>query len=121
MYTASVGKYYQNFWFNLRTFLTPSDRNISHSYSGTVRYYTKGANDYLGVHFGTGISPEENRSNLLEGSLYKMKTFKLGADYNFSVHKRNLFSISATYFNQEYKPMLKGNQLDISLGFVRNF
>jgi YaiO family outer membrane protein len=121
MYTASVGKYYQNFWFNLRTFLTPSDSNISHSYTGTIRYYTKGANDYLGFHFGTGISPEENRNNLLEGSLYKMKTYKAGVDYNFSIQKRNLFSISATYFNQEYQPLQKGNQLDISLGYVRNF
>lgn len=121
MYTASVGKYYQNFWFNLRTFLTPSNSNVSHSYSGTIRYYTKGANDYLGIHFGTGISPEESRNNLLEGSLYKMKTFKMGVDYNFSIQKRNLFSISATYFNQEYQPKQKGNQLDVSLGYVRNF
>lgn len=36
MYTGSVGKYYQNFWFNLRTFVTPSDNTISHSYTGTV-------------------------------------------------------------------------------------
>ncbi|HJY13999.1 MAG TPA: YaiO family outer membrane beta-barrel protein, partial [Flavobacterium sp.] len=31
MYTASVGKYYKNFWFNLRTYITPDNKNISHS------------------------------------------------------------------------------------------
>ncbi|GAA4169331.1 hypothetical protein GCM10022218_06000 [Sphingobacterium ginsenosidimutans] len=121
MYTASVGKYYQNFWFNLRTYLTPGEKNISQSYTGTVRYYTKGANDYFGFSAGTGLSPEENRNNLLDNAPYKLKTFKVGAEYNFSVKQSNLFSISSTYYNQEFRPKEKGNQLDIILGYIRKF
>lgn len=120
MYTASLGKYYSNLWFNLRTYLTPSNSNISHSYTGTVRYYTGGANDYLGFQIGTGISPEDNRNNLLIES-YKLKTFKVGAEYNFSIARNNLLGISATYFNQEYKPKEKGNQLDLSVSYSRVF
>lgn len=121
MYTGSVGKYFHNFWFNMRTFITPSSSNISHSYTGTVRYYTKGANDFIGFQIGTGISPEDNRNNLLDRSPYKMKTFKAGVDYNFAIQKRTICSISATYFNQEYLPQTKGNQFDVSVGIVRNF
>lgn len=121
MYTASVGKYYSNYWFNLKTFLTPSAQNISHSYTGTIRYYTKGAQDYIGFQLGTGISPEDNRANLLGLEAYKLKTYKIGADYNFSFKKTNFFSLSATYFNQEYKPKTKGNQFDISVGYVKTF
>ncbi len=121
MYTASVGKYYQNFWFNLRTYLTPSEKNISQSYTGTVRYYTKGANDYLGFIIGTGLSPEENRNNLLDNAAYKLKTFKVGAEYNFSIKQSNLLSISSTYYNQEFRPKERGNQLDIVLGYIRKF
>jgi YaiO family outer membrane protein len=121
MYTASVGKYYQNFWFNLRTYLTPGEKNISQSYTGTVRYYTKGANDYFGFSAGTGLSPEENRNNLLDNASYKLKTFKVGAEYNFSVKQSNLFSISGTYYNQEFRPKERGNQLDIILGYIRKF
>lgn len=121
MYTASVGKYYKNFWFNLRTYITPDDKNISHSYTGTVRYYTKGANDYFAVQAGTGISPEEYRNNLLENTVYKLKTFKVGAEYDFSIRKTNLFSLSAMFYNQEYRPGEKGNQFDITLGFAKNF
>lgn len=121
MYTASVGKYYQNYWFNLRTFITPSDKNISHSYTGTVRYYTKGANDYIGFMIGTGISPDDSRSYLLGDRTYKLKTFKVGADYNFSIKRTNLFSIGATYFNQEYKIAEKGNQIDLSIGYTKTF
>lgn len=121
MYTASVGKYYRNYWFNLKTYLTPGDTNISQSYTATVRYYTKGANDYWSLQVGTGISPEESLNTLLEYETYKLKTFKVGGSYNFSYKKVNFFSISATYFNQEYLPETKGNQFDISIGYSKNF
>lgn len=121
MYTASVGKYYQNYWFNVRTYLTPSNEDISQSYAATVRYYTKGANDYLGFVLGTGISPDDSRSNLIENYSYKLKTFKVGAEYNFSIKRSNLISLSAMYFNQEYKPKEKGNQIDLSIGYIKTF
>lgn len=120
MYTASVGKYYKNFWFNLRTYITPDNRNISHSYTGTVRYYTKSAQDYVAFQIGTGISPEENRNNLLENETFKLKTFKIGAEYNFTL-KTNAFSLGTMYYNQEYRPDEKGNQFDITLGYTRRF
>ncbi|MFC5871997.1 YaiO family outer membrane beta-barrel protein [Chryseobacterium arachidis] len=120
MYTASVGKYYKNFWFNIRTYLTPDNKNISHSYTGTVRYYTKSAQDYFAFQIGTGISPEESRNNLLENETFKLKTFKIGGEYNFSI-KRNLFSVGTMYYNQEYRPNEKGNQFDITLGYTRKF
>ncbi|PRD56669.1 YaiO family outer membrane beta-barrel protein [Sphingobacterium gobiense] len=121
MYTASVGKYYKNLWFNFRTYLTPDHTNISHSYTGTMRYYTKGANDYFALQVGTGISPEESINALLETYNYKLKTLKFGGEYNFSINKLNLFSIAATYYNQEYRPDEKGNQFDISIGYIKAF
>lgn len=120
MYTAAVGKYYKNFWFNLRTYITPDSKNISHSYTATVRYYTKSAQDYFAFQIGTGISPEENRNNLLENETFKLKTFKVGAEYNFS-YRTNLFSVGTMYYNQEFRPGEKGNQFDITLGYTRKF
>ncbi|SDI53520.1 outer membrane protein, YaiO family [Chryseobacterium taeanense] len=120
LYTASVGKYYKNFWFNLRTYITPDNKNISHSYTGTVRYYTKSSHDYFAFQIGKGISPEENRSNLLENETFKLKTFKVGAEYNFAVY-RNFFSVGTMYYNQEYLPNVKGNQFDVTLGYTRKF
>ena len=121
MYTASVGKYYKNYWFNLRTYLTPDNKNISHSYTGTVRYYTKGANDYFGIQVGSGISPEESTNNLLANENFKLKTFKVGCEYTFSVKKLNIFTLTFLYSNQEYRINQKGNQFDFSIGYTRNF
>jgi YaiO family outer membrane protein len=86
-----------------------------------MRYYTKGAYDYFGFQIGTGISPEESINNLLQNETYKLKTFKIGGEYNFSINKSNLFSVSATYYNQEYRPNEKGNQYDINLGYTKTF
>ncbi|RKS97530.1 YaiO family outer membrane beta-barrel protein [Chryseobacterium defluvii] len=121
MLTASAGKYYKNFWFNLRTYITPNKENIAHSYTGTVRYYTKSAQDYFALQVGTGISPEEYRNNLLENESFKLKTFKIGAEYNFSIQKTNLFSVSTVYYNQEYLPNKKGNQFDLLVGYTKKF
>lgn len=121
MYTASVGKYYKNYWFNVRTYLTPDHKNISHSYTGTVRYYTKGANDYFGIQVGSGISPEESTNNLLANENFKLKTFKAGCEYTFSVKKLNIFTLTFLYSNQEYRINQKGNQFDFSIGYTRNF
>lgn len=120
LYTASVGKYYKNFWFNLRAYLTPGNSHVSQSYTATVRYYTRSAQDYFAFQIGSGISPEENRNNLLGNDIYKLKTFKVGAEYNFSV-KANLFSIGAMYYNQEYLPNTTGSQFDVNLGYTVKF
>lgn len=121
LYTASVGKYYKNLWFNFRTYLTPQSSSIAQSYTGTVRYYTGGAHDYISLQAGSGITPDENRSNLLQDESYRLKTFKIGADYNFTINRRNLVSIGAMYYNQEFRPATSGNQFDVNLGYTVRF
>ena len=121
IYTIGAGKYYKNFWFNARTYLTPGNSRISQSYTITTRYYLKGADDYLSFYFGKGISPDEQYQSLQLNSIYKLQTTKLGAGYRFSVHKMNIFSLSGTYENVEYLPKTKGNQVDLSIGYQRRF
>ena len=52
VYTLGLGKYYKNYWFNFRTYLTPSDSALSQSYALTVRYYFGGADDFIGARIG---------------------------------------------------------------------
>lgn len=61
MYTASLGQYYENFWYNIRAFIGPNQDRISQSYAANVRYYPKGALDYWGLQIGTGIEPDDSR------------------------------------------------------------
>ncbi|WP_421938697.1 YaiO family outer membrane beta-barrel protein [Pedobacter sp.] len=122
IYTASVGKYYKNFWFNFRTYLTPSNESVSQSFSLTTRYYLGGADDYLSIALGTGVSPDDQRNNVLIGAQkYKLKSNNISLSYRMSVERLNIFNIKVGLDNQEYLRDTKGNQLDIGLGYIRRF
>ena len=123
IYTASVGKYYKSFWFNFRTYLTPSNSSISQSYSFHVRYYTGGADDYLALGIGTGISPDDPRNIILlnNGNNYKLHSNNISGAFYHTFKRFNIFFINASLDNQEYQFQTHGNQLDIGVGYLRRF
>ncbi|CAN5490562.1 hypothetical protein BH11BAC3_BH11BAC3_17030 [soil metagenome] len=121
IYTLALGKYYKNFWFNARTYLTPSVSRISQSYTLTTRYYLKGADNYLSFFIGKGISPDDRGQVSQLNNVYKLQSKKIGAGYRFAAGKLNLFSIGAAYEQVEYLPKTTGNQVNFSAGYQRRF
>lgn len=121
MYTLAVGKYYKNFWFNGRAYLTPADTRISQSYNLTTRYYLGGADDYISLFFGEGISPDDMSLAIQLNNDYKLLTKRVGAGYKFTLKTMNIFSLSASFENVEYQPKNTGNQLTLSVGYQRRF
>ena len=122
IYTASLGKYWSNFLFTARTYLTPSSTDISQSYNFSARYYLKGADDYIGLSVGSGISPDDNSQNIqFSDKQNKLSSKKISADFNHTFLKWNIISISAGIINQEYKPSKRGNQFNVSVGLSRQF
>jgi YaiO family outer membrane protein len=122
IYTASLGKYWSNFLFTARTYLTPSSNNISQSYHFSARYYLKGADDYIGLSVGSGISPDDNNQNIqFSNKENQLSSKKISADFNHTFLKWNIISISTGIINQEYKPSETGNQFNVSVGLSRRF
>ncbi|KAA9036348.1 YaiO family outer membrane beta-barrel protein [Ginsengibacter hankyongi] len=122
IYTAAIGKYYKNFLFNLRTYITPSGGSLSQSYNLTGRYYLEGADDFIGLTIGTGISPDDNTQNIqFSTKQNKLSSKKISAAFSHTFLKWNILSVSAGLINQEYLPSVKGNQIDISLGISHRF
>ena len=122
IYTASLGKYWKSFLFTARTYITPSTTDVSQSYSLTSRYYLKGADDYIGLSLGTGISPDDNNQNIqYSNKQNKLSSRKISADFNHTFLKWNIISVSAGLINQEYQPSVKGNQYNISVGLSHRF
>jgi YaiO family outer membrane protein len=121
IYTLALGKYYKNYWLNVRTYLTPAKNNIAQSYTLNFRYYYGGADDYLSLSAGTGISPDDTQNNVLLASTYQLKSTNLSAAYRHAVNFKNIFSIGLTWFNQEYKQQTWGNQYNINLTYQFRF
>lgn len=122
IYTASIGKYYKSFWFNLRTYLTPSNDDISRSFALTARYYYGGADDYLSLRLGTGISPDDPQSSVLLGNTgYKLRSNNVTLGYRKLIGSLNILTLSLGLDNQEYLRDTRGNQIDFGVGYMRRF
>ncbi|WP_419213456.1 YaiO family outer membrane beta-barrel protein [Maribacter sp. X9] len=123
IYTLGIGKYYSSFWFNFRTYLTPSNSSVSQSYSLTTRYYLGGADDFISFKIGTGLSPDDNVNSVSfdPNNIYKLKSYGVDVGYRKLFLDTNVLIISAFMENQEYNVNTKGNQFSVSLGYIKRF
>lgn len=117
--TAYLGKYYKNYLFGVRTYLVPGGIGLSQSYNAFGRYYFGGADDYLELLLGTGISPDERSTNQLIAS--HLKTYKASAEYRHTFNTLNILSINVSILNQELQTGIKGNQFQAGVGYQRRF
>lgn len=121
VYTASVGKYYSNFWFNLRTYLTPGEGDLSRSFAFTTRYYTAGADDFITLGLGTGISPDDQRNNINYSINTSLISYKFNLGYQRTVGRQNIIGAMATWYYEEFREKTYGNQVNIGIILQRRF
>ncbi|WP_207531664.1 YaiO family outer membrane beta-barrel protein [Desertivirga arenae] len=121
VYTLSAGKYVKNYWFNFRTYLTPSGNDISQSYALTFRYYYGGSDDYFSVGAGTGISPDETSNNILLNTGYKLRSNNITGSFRHLFNRTNVLALNASWQNQEYRRDTRGNQFTVGLGYQKRF
>jgi YaiO family outer membrane protein len=122
VYTFAVGKYYKNFLFTARTYQTPSNLGFSQSYSLSGRYFLKGADDYVGLSMGSGISPDDNGQAVLFNVKQDMLSSRqISASFYHTFLKWNILSMGVGEINQEYQKGVKGNQVDVWVGLSHRF
>ena len=121
IYTGYAGKYYHNFLFGLRTYITPGSTGNSKSYSISSRYYFKGADDYLGLSIGTGLSPDDRVLNYQYNNKLQLHSKQAALSFNHTFATYNMLTLRAGWVNQEYKQSFKGNEIDLSIGYQRRF
>jgi len=113
IYTAALGKYYSNFWFSLRTFITPSVQYASHSYSLIIRYYLSGADDYIAVSGGSGISPD---ASSIDNQNYWLKSNSGGIEYQSKITNTIIIDLSGDYSNEERLPGSFISEFTVGMG-----
>ena len=123
VYTLGLGKYYKNYWFNFRTYLTPSDSALSQSYALTVRYYFGGADDFIGARIGTGISPDDNANSALfnGATITRLRSNNLTLFYRKLLGATHVLTAQAGLEDQEYAADSSGLQFSVSVGFIKRF
>jgi YaiO family outer membrane protein len=116
IYTASLEKYYRNYWFSFRTYLTPKNGDVSQSYWLESRRYLRNSKNYIGLELATGVSPDEARGNFLSPDVYKYKSKKFRLSYQDRLGKtdRLLYLLKIGYEREEYQVNEKRNVVSFS-------
>ncbi len=87
--TNSLGHYRGNYYFSLRSYITPQPNNLTRvSGNLLVRKYLKDAENYVGALFGMGYSPElrqlKDGDELLAETLLYIESQRLRLEYQFT-------------------------------------
>lgn len=120
VYTATVGKYAGNYWFSLRSFITPSDNGTSVSEMLQIRRYFSDPENYLGLRLGYGISPDDNRNLIDKGQKLSLKTRSVKLEYNHLFARRWILKTGAVWGKEEFLPKDFDDYftLDLSLQYL---
>ncbi len=122
IYTGALGKYYKDYWFSLRTFITPGNTGISQSLFLTTRRYFSSADHHLSLIVGVGASPDEaTRDLFLLDKRSSLQAQKLRLEYQYGFKNNILINLRAGYENQEYFPDLYRKDLSFGITLEKRF
>jgi YaiO family outer membrane protein len=123
IYTAYLGKYYKSWLWSGRVYVTPATyiNTVSVSYTIAARYYYGSADDYIGASAGYGISPDDRNNVIQLDSKTRLLSYNLSAYFKKKIKRRNVFSASAGWVNQEYLPATRGNQFQTGIAWQYRF
>jgi YaiO family outer membrane protein len=118
IYTGALSKYYGQWLFTGRTYITPNSVGTSRSYHGSFRRYFKDGGTYAGLRYGRGGWREElrNRSDfeILDSDVY-------AADVNIVLRGRLELSVSGSYSREDRVERLDLRQYSLSTGMGFRF
>lgn len=86
MFTGSLGLYSGNYYFSFRPYFTPNDAGVSKSGTISIRKYKSDQDNYMGISFGLGYSPQINDFDpiLNQDIIIDLKSQSANINYNFT-------------------------------------
>lgn len=118
IYTASVGKYVGNWWFNLRGNLIPGTGNsLGTSANLQARYYFKTGEDFFSLQLSSGVSPDEETRDPTQ----LLNSYRARIGYQQLITQRFMVYAFSGYSQDELGPDRFRNNLNFSLGVEYRF
>jgi YaiO family outer membrane protein len=126
IYTGSLSKYVNRFWFSVRPFITPKPNGTSYIYYVSFRYfYVKSMNSYVTATFSSGRNPYEyytldSLSNTVVNT-YSLQSKRIKLDLYTVIAKYNVLKVSVAYDQREYRLNTFRDHGIFGLGYERLF
>lgn len=118
IYTASLGKYVGNWWFNLRSNLIPGTGNsLGTSANLQARYYFKTGEDFFSLQLSSGVSPDEETRDPTQ----LLNSYRARAGYQQLITDRFMIYGFTGYSRDELGPDRFRNNFNFSLGVEYRF
>ena len=103
IYSGSISNYYKDYYFSVRTFITPRDsiirevltKKTSVSVVANIRTYFGDSDNYFGVRAGTGVSPDESAVSLDVAAF--LPSYNVGFEFQKNAFGRWLIKTDMTY------------------------
>ncbi|WP_318312728.1 YaiO family outer membrane beta-barrel protein [Flagellimonas crocea] len=120
-YTFGLGKYYKNYWFNIRTYLNTLDTGVADSYTFTARYYFGGADDYFSARIGTGFSPDNASNNVLFNNSTRLRSNNFALGFRTLIGNSHVLYAEASYDRIEFTSDTYDDQYSLKVGYIKRF
>ncbi|HSH20735.1 MAG TPA: YaiO family outer membrane beta-barrel protein, partial [Draconibacterium sp.] len=121
IYTATVGKYAGNYWFSLRSFVTPDTSGTSVSGFFLTRRYFSDPENYIGLKLSYGVSPDENRDVLDSAQRLNLKKRSVRFDFNHIFNHIWIFNTGLEWGSEELTPDKMSGYYTIDVSISRLF
>ena len=121
IYTGSLGKYWKKYWFSIRAYVTPSGGRTSFTEVFQTRRYFGDRENYLGLQYSHGSSPDDIHKFLDNADKLRLKSDKVKLTYNRRFAVFWIYQICGAYEREEYYPTLFRNKYTIDLTLERIF
>lgn len=112
IYTGNLGKYYKNYWFSFRPFVTSKSSDIFFSGIFLVKRYFADEDNYLTLLFGFGSTPSEIFS-LWE--IERLNSYKVGLEVQRKISRSLLIRCHVRFEREEFQIDAFGNRFSIEI------
>lgn len=118
IYTGNIGKYYKNYWFSFRPFISPKNAGTSFSGHFFIRKYLSNAENYLTLRLGWGSTPLDV---LTADELARLGSYTIELRWHKSVSRTLVFVLGAGFENEEYQQSTFGNRVTLISRIQKRF
>ncbi|WP_222983381.1 YaiO family outer membrane beta-barrel protein [Flagellimonas meishanensis] len=121
VYAFGLGKYYKNYWFNFRSYLSMLDDGVADAHAFTTRYYFGGADDYFSVSVGAGFSPDNSTNNILLGNSTRLRSNNITAGFRKLLGDTHVIYSEIAYDRIEFAADSRDDQYSLRVGYIKRF
>ncbi|QJB32938.1 tetratricopeptide repeat protein [Chitinophaga oryzae] len=118
---ASVGKYFGNYWVNLRGFFTNDEHQWYQAYTLTNRFYLNDRQDFIALIGNIGASPDDRSRNFQFGKVAGFTSTSLTGGFQKNIRGRATIGAYGTWTRQQIPQQSYLHQFDTYLLFLWNF